>query len=284
MNYPRFAPMALRPIRLLLTLFLCFSLFSIKANGQSKEAEIMTHVNHIEEFIDRFNYDPKSAFQRYVEENFPDSEVDRKLILRSLIDKENAIFDSQLADAFIDAIANPLNSVKLNIYDALWYAKIPISFEVGKTEYTADIALEIQLNDDYSIEWTIIGIQSDFLNNYENNKDMYIAASSHATYFPELRKALKSSALFQDVMSNNKDHSNVERFKNFLEESSIDSVRILKGLSYHFLQISGWIMVVKYVDPLPNESINTGWLIHELYQVASSREKMIYRKDQLGIY
>lgn len=249
--------------------------------SQSDDDAIVTHVNHIEEFIERFNYGEGSAFQRYVQENYPYSNVDRKVVLRSLFNPENGLKDEMRTTEFIHAISRPGYELNLSFYDFSWYAVVPALLELDGIEYSAGITLEVQLNKDNSVEWAVVGVKSDLLSNYRAERDLFVSASSHAAGFPEVRKALSSSTKFMNIIAT----SSIGEFTKILDDASIENIAIQNDISFHFLQISGWIMIVRYIGSDQTDTINTGWLIDELYKIDSDTpENLKYRKNELGIY
>ncbi|NEN23552.1 hypothetical protein G3O08_08565 [Cryomorpha ignava] len=243
---------------------------------------VQTHVNHIEEFIDRFNFDEESQFYKYVQITYPREKVDRKRVLNALFNKRKTTLSlDSVRENFVEDVSDSERPVHIDIYDALWYATVPAQVTVDSIPIDMTITLEIQMNSDYSIEWSIVGIKSKSLEKMESHDKFYISASSHATYFPELYSALSSSTLFQSVVSDSQKESNTDKYLNLIAGKTVTDVIIKTGITYHFLQISGWIMKVEYVPQ--DYSLNTGWLISEVKAVDSFLEKRLYQKQVLGI-
>lgn len=243
---------------------------------------VQTHVNHIEEFIDRFNFDEESQFYKYVQITYPREKVDRKIVLNALFNKRKTTLSlDSVRENFVEDVSDSERPVHIDIYDALWYATVPAQVTVDSIPIDMTITLEIQMNSDYSIEWSIVGIKSKSLEKMESHDKFYISASSHATYFPELYSALSSSTLFQSVVSDSQKESNTDKYLNLIAGKTVTDVIIKTGITYHFLQISGWIMKVEYVPQ--DYSLNTGWLISEVKAVDSFLEKRLYQKQVLGI-
>ncbi len=243
---------------------------------------VETHVDHIEEFIDKFNFDEGSQFFQYVTATYPKRKIDRPLVLNALFnEKKIATMPDPIRREFIDYVSDTARPVHLAIYDALWYATVPVIVTIENEQIDMVVTLEIQMNGDYSIEWAIVGIKSAILEEMEAPDSFYISASSHATYFPELYTALSSSTIFQSVMADSQKATNTERYLNLIAGKDVVDVTIKKGIRYHFLQISGWIMTVEYVPQ--DYSQNTGWLISNIIQVDSFLDKRKYQANELGI-
>lgn len=241
-----------------------------------------THIDHIEEFIDRFNFAEGSAFTNFAKSKYQDYNIDRPLVLQSLFNRRLNRTDQITQQKFINAVANVDRPVTLEIYDALWYATVPATVTIDKKKIDLKVSLEIQLNNDYSIEWTVIGLQSDALTENTDSKDLYISASSHATYFPELRTALASAEMFKTIISDSHKKNYTSKYMALIEKKNVSDVKIGTGIQYHFLQISGWIMVVEYAPQ--DNSLNTGWLISEVIEVDTFLEKRVYQWEKLGIF
>jgi len=242
---------------------------------------VQTHVDHIEEFIERFNFEQNSTFYNYTRRAFPNHNIDRGVVINALFNKRISKTTDDQKAAFVKGVTNPGRPVFLEIYDALWYATVPVKMDLNGKTIEATVTLEIQLNRDYSIEWTVIGVVSDALRNVEESKDLFISASSHATYFPELMQALGSASLFEGIISDSQKGGNALKFKKLIDGKKVTNVKVLNGIKYHFLQIPGWIMVVDYAPQ--DYSLNTGWLISEVRKVQSFLDKRVYQWENLGI-
>lgn len=251
------------------------------AQGNFNEA-VATHVSHIEEFIDRFNFDKDSQFNQFVRATYPHQKIDRSMVVKSLFNRRTlSSTPPQDRLDFIAYVADSLRPVHLAIYDALWYATVPVQVTIDNQKMDMMVTLEIQMNNDYSIEWAIVGLKSPSLEEMKSKSKFYISASSHATYFPELYAALSSSDLFKSVIADSQKETNTEKYLNLISGREVQDITIKKGIKYHFLQISGWIMTVEYVPQ--DYSFNTGWLISKVTSVDSFLEKRKYQKNVLGI-
>ncbi len=259
------------------------AIFPTTISAQDAFQEVAeTHVDHIEEFIERFNFKAVSPFYSYAKMAYPNDNVDRKKVLNALFDKrKSALLPDSVKKHFIADITDSERPVYLDIYDALWYASIPVEIKVDSVKMGMTITLEIQLNSDYSIEWSIVGINSPSLDNVQATDRFYISASSHATFFPELYTALASSTIFRSVVSDSQQESNTDKYLKLIAGKTVTNITIKKGIKYHFLQISGWIMTVEYAPQ--DYSFNTGWLISEVKSVDSFLDKRLYQNKILGI-
>jgi hypothetical protein len=262
-----------------------FILSSFTSQGQisrSIDQSAAVHVDHIEEFIDRFNFYPDSPFARYVESHFPERKIDRDYVLTTLMNSNANIADN-LVSEFVNDVNNDNNPTYLDVYDALWYANVPveIQFEDGQ-KVSIDVTLEVQLNEDYSTEWVVAGMRSDYFEkSHPKSGEFYISSSSHATYFPELLTGLAQVDYFKDIVADRNLETYVSKYNNLIQDKRVVRVEILTEISYHFLQIPNWIVVVDFKPQ--DYSFNTGWLIRKLHKTESAKEKRIYLIDELSL-
>jgi hypothetical protein len=263
-------------------IYLCFILFGAPSAilGQSIEEKLIVKIAHIEEFIDRFNFEEGSYFNNYVKSEYGDKAITREIVLESMFNQRNGLQKEELSYNFINTVCTSGRPSTLDFHDPMWYATVPLTLHTKEKDYNAILTLEIQLNEDSSTEWVIAGAQSSILPKPEEEVNFFIKPSSHATHFPELLELSKSSARLQEVISERHSNSALKLFDKLLSTNIVTSISISKDIKYHFLQISGWVFQVSYYND--NESLNTGWLISDLKKV-SSLEMRKYERDVLGI-
>jgi len=263
-------------------LLFAFAFSSSTLFGQNEyQAYLEVHIDHVEEFIDRFNYYDDSRFHNYVETYYKGQDVNRKTVVNNMFNRKVSIPDS-VKGSFVAMVTSKERPVYLDIYDALWYCKIPVDvyFESGEM-IQISLSLEVQLNADYSIEWAIAGIEGDFFSDQLKNDQFFIASTSHASFFPELHKGLSEVDVFKQIISDNIRDDYIFQYANLISNDKVERIEIMKDISYHFLQIPGWIMVVKY--RALDQSYNTGWLIEKLIPTESFKQKRIYQLEVLNV-
>lgn len=250
------------------------------AHSQSIEERLIVKVAHIEEFIERFNFEEGSYFHNYVQATYPDQNIDRKIVVTSLFNQRDRLQEKSHSQEFVIAVNSQERPLKLDFNDAMWYATVPLTLHTNSKDFEAILTLEVQLNEDYSAEWVIAGVKSDLLPNPEEDITFFIKPSSHSTYFPELREVAKSPLRLKQVISERHAYSSLLLFEKLLGLESINSLSISTNITYHFLQIPGWIFKVSNFNQ--DDSLNSGWLISDLQKV-SSFEMRKYEKDVLGV-
>lgn len=255
-------------------------LISLSTSAQSIEERLIVKVAHIEEFIDRFNFEKDSYFSNYVLASYPDQHIDRSVIVTSLINQRNDLHKTALCQEFVSQVTSSQRPVVLDFNDAMWYATVPLTLHTSSKDFEAILTLEVQLNEDYSAEWVIAGVKSNLLPLPDDDITFFIKPSSHATYFPEIREVAKSPIRLKQVISERHAFSSLLLFEKLLGLESIISLSISTDITYHFLQMPGWIFKVSNFNS--DDSLNSGWLISELQKV-TSHDMRKYEKDILGI-
>lgn len=259
---------------------IALSFFNSYTSAQSIEERLIVKVAHIEEFIERFNFEKGSYFENYVQSTYSDQNIDRQVVVASLFNQRDGLQNTTLSREFILEVNSIERPVKLDFNDAMWYATVPLTLHTNSKDFEAILTLEVQLNEDYSAEWVIAGVKSALLPSPENDITFFIKPSSHSTYFPELREVAKSPLRLKQVISERHAFSSLLLFENLLGLESINSLSISTNITYHFLQIPGWIFKVSNFNN--DDSLNSGWLISDLQKV-SSLEMRKYEKDVLGV-
>jgi hypothetical protein len=275
-------PILLKKIYLNQSFLLTATLLLIAAytTAQSLEEKLIVKVAHVEEFIERFNFEEGSYFSNYVAASYPNQNIDRTVVLTSLFNQRNKLQELALSKEFIAEISSKDRPAKLDFNDAMWYATVPLTLHTASKDFEAVLTLEVQLNEDYSAEWVIAGVKSALLPEPETDITFFIKPSSHATYFPELREVAKSTKRLKEVISERHAYSSLLLFEKVLSLESVTSLSISKDITYHFLQIPGWIFKVSNFNH--DDSLNSGWLISDIHK-ASSLEMRKYEKDILGV-
>ncbi|MEM6634027.1 MAG: hypothetical protein AAF694_30405, partial [Bacteroidota bacterium] len=113
----------------------------------------------------------------------------------------------------------------------------------------------------------------------EDNEQIFLNPVSHGTDFINLKQMFQSpkkylrSYLYKDFSS-----GGLPLFINELIEGKI-KFQYINSISYHFLQIDGWALIV---SKFLRESPNSGWLISDL-QPLTKQQKMQYKETILHL-
>lgn len=257
----------------------------LSAQGQptitkNEELNFALEVKQIDEFIERFNFQENTMLLQYVEENYPGQNLDRESLIRSLFNESNPKAQQKVIDEFVAQITNPLRPVVIDFMENDWYAAVKCMVKYrGKVE-TPTLILQIQQGPDLSAKWIVRSIRADFLRFPEkSNPEHFLNPISHSTDFMGLRKAM-----------NNLEHLPDYTFQDYEPDLlSVFLFEIMKGnlqfvqtneITYHFLQVDGWIF---QVNRHLRNTRNSGWLIDHLSR-ANESTKTYYRKHVLSLH
>ncbi len=273
--------------------------FWYQALGQQEK--ILWRVKQLDQFIGRFNGEedlwgdqliiPDLSARGQVDEdtldtNFQDSITVaahirlRRNILPNLIDHSCGCFPDSLFVPFLLTITNQSNPIYLDFYDNNWYAKVKgrVTYELQEMEI--ELTLQQEYITNVGSKWVIGGAYAPWLmdTNRVPNPEKIIHPMSHEMNFLALKRAFR-------------DHKNIELYA--IKPSWTDQLRNLFGLikkqklsyqhtreiTYHFLQVPGWIFVVQHFDRNTN---NAGWLIAQVMP-ATAAEKALYKQKTLHL-
>lgn len=263
--------------------FLCFLIislgFSTSANSQiyaSHEENFAFKVKQIDEFFERFN-DEGTLIKEYLSERYNSPAVSREDLLLSLFDRSNTEIKKEDVERFIRQVNDSLNPLRLSFYDDNWYARVRCSVVYEEEERALSLLLRVQKEKEGSSKWVVHRVYADFLRTpEEDNPNASLSPVSHATDFMGLYRAFEDTENLKAYLSSGFQDDQLSKLALEMQQKRI-TFRQVESLSYHFLQVDGWIFTV---ENFHRQQKNAGWLISELFQ-ADAREKEAYMKDLL---
>lgn len=274
--------------RLFIKLLLLFCILFFKDSYSQKNSHLEDEnfeyeVKQIEDFIDRFNFSPDSYFIKYYQNKFPGKKLTRESLVKTLFNYQS--FKPGAADTikkFIATVVNPKKECFLNFYRRDWFAALDCQFERKGKPVKVRLILEIQVDDTitYACRWVICGIKSDMISIPDfRDSTRFINPSSHGTDFLALDKILNDKKNIVSYFDANFKPSNLSLFVNELRKGNLNFVQV-NSITYHFFQIKGWEIEVKYF--LNNTKIS-GWLISKVYKLPANQNKDYYIYKNLGV-
>ena len=150
---------------LLLPLLLCRITVSAQVfsnDAAAREANFVTRVVQLDEFIHRFNNDSNSAIRRYYLAHHRPWNKSREQLIRSLFNYSTQRWDSLQMDHFIRRATDPEQPDSLRFLRDQWYAEVVCHFLYHNDLVRADLIMKIQLNPDGSAQWVIAGVKPHF--------------------------------------------------------------------------------------------------------------------------
>jgi hypothetical protein len=255
---------------------------SVLYNRQAEERFVL-EVKTIDEFMERFNYSESTLIRQYLEVIRPNAKRDRKQLLKTLFESKALIADS-LRNHFIDAVCDSTNEEYLNFFQGNWYAQAQCLFNQGTHHKYITLILKVQRTPNGGSKWVIAGAEEfNPLNTKHSaaintNYDVKIGLNpySHVLNFTELEDA------FDDIKNINSyldDNFITEKTKPILNAIITKKInfRYVQDITYHFLQIDGWIFTVQQYKRMTRQA---GWLINQL-QKANQSNKEVYKQKVL---
>ncbi|HZY82418.1 MAG TPA: hypothetical protein VFE50_22990 [Cyclobacteriaceae bacterium] len=231
-----------------LTIFLVF--FSTMAVGQVQDdwdiqaENFLNRIKNIEFFIDRFNSQGTDTLQRNYQ-------------IISLFDltklkAKNSVSYRETAAAFIRSVNRRDHQVLLNFTDTSWYAELSV-----KTKSSGLLTCLLQVTPQPSGHaWSVVAITLDGRETERfGPNDIIFPPNANGTDFMSVLIAFRDGK----VPAVNKMNVRAE---------------MIQRITYHFLQVDGWIFTVDYVD---RNSKNSGWLVNELVKTTGDG-KINYRR------
>lgn len=271
-----------------LLLFICvicsFRLIAISqvVNSNSRhERNFAFEVKQIDEFFERFNNEKDAFIASYLKANFPGTVVDRESLINNLFNLESD-WNKDTLNEFSKHVLDSIHPVFLDFSNKDWYAETQCKFKYNDKVIDVQILLKVQQEANGGTKWMIASAYSKdipvaddsmtFVHVYDGHK--FINPISHATNFIGLSTALMDKSNIRDYLDSNFYVYPASRdFLSALLKNKLEC-QFVNKITYHFLQVDGWIFTVNYFQ---RESVNSGWLINTL-QRATEEEKEAYRK------
>lgn len=283
-------------------------------DAATREANFVTRVMQLDEFIHRFNNDTSSAIRRYYLAHHRPWNKNREQLIRSLFNYSTQRWDTLQMNHFIRRAIDPEQPDSLGFMRDQWYAEAVCQFVYHEDLVRADLILKIQLNPDGSAQWVIAGVKPHFklarvsgmegvrpndvvasggvknakprktplpvivtISNV-NPKRRFIQPAANETYFAELERDFADKRRLVDLFDPNFFEGPYSMpFYQSMLRGRIKFVAV-KKLRYHYLQVHDWIFTVENFE---RATRNSGWLIASI-RPASPEEQSNYVKKLLG--
>jgi hypothetical protein len=275
-----------------LLLLLIFA-FNCKAQNTLTE-NFAFNVKSIDDFIDRFNFTHDTEFEKYFFENYPADQFTRRNLIYSLFNLKNNTFSADEVKEFIDQVTDSEKQTYFNFYDASWYAEAECKVIYKNKPQTLLLVLEVSRDTNNSFKWSIVTANAAFLGKSSNDSvpanetivrrsndssRYFLHPVSHALQFMNIDRLFSDNRKsFDDYLYDGPHSTQLNKLIEKTKNGEIKFVQV-NTISYHLLQIAGWIVVIDYFNR--NEK-NSGWLINRFVK-ASENEKNKYLNQQLNV-
>lgn len=233
-------------------------------------------VKQIDEFFERFNNE-STLIKEYIFKNYDGLEVSREELIKSLFDAKSSQLQKEDVLRFIGQVNDPEDPVNLSFYDEHWYARVKCSVIYEEEESELLMLLRIQQEKNGASKWVVHQVYADFLNTPNgNNPNASLNPVSHATDFMGLNRAFEDAENLKAYLTSGFQDDQLSKFAIELQNNRIGFKQV-ESISYHFLQVDGWIFTV---ENFRRPEKNSGWLISRLLQ-ADVQKKEEYMEHLL---
>ena len=277
-------------------------LLSFESPAQPLPSELTTtfafQVNSIDDFVDRFNFRKNTGFLNFIKKNYPDYQMTRPKMVASLFNTSNKALMNQDAFGFVNQVTDSVHPAYLSYRDKNWYAELRcrVSFKGQPQTLTLIVKVEGEPKTGYC--WALVSAKAEFLKMIPGQDDSLVARwqklknnefaeaagryslspVSHGLDFITVADVFENRMHARDYLSREFHSARLEKLALLIRKSYITFGQV-NSISYHFLQIDGWILQADFVK---RQDKNGGWRINRLMQ-ATGEQKSQYLKNQLGI-
>ncbi|WP_225000353.1 hypothetical protein [Cesiribacter sp. SM1] len=267
-------------IRLVLVLIVCLNssgaVFSQTSAGYQEVFAF--EVKQIDEFFERFN-NQQTLIKNYIAARDNTTEVNREELIKNLFNGHSTTIRVGDVYKFIESVNNPQQPVVLSFYDDEWFAKVKCSVLYQQKKRELVLVLRVQKEKDGASKWVIHGVDADFFVTPDaQDPKASLNPISHGTDFLGLSKAFTDTENIRSYLPADYQEDQLSKFILEIRNKRLSFVQV-ESISYHLLQIDGWILTV---ENFQRPEKNSGWLISDLIQ-ADTKAKENYKQQILKL-
>ncbi|MDX2285220.1 MAG: hypothetical protein NW241_13730 [Bacteroidia bacterium] len=235
-------------------------------------------VKHLDEFVERFNYDPETLVLRHLRSQSQKQLPSREELILTLFNGQQE-WDAAMINRFIARVTQPGAEIRLNLRDPDWYAELACRMTYRGKPVRPVLILTLEHQPDGAAKWVIRGVRAPFLQPAPGpDTARHLNPIAHGTDFMSLGTLFTDPQNLRNYLYGGYRADELSAFAEAVRNGALVHQQV-DEVTYHLLQIPGWMMVLrKYYR---NES-NSGWLIDTLLP-AGPEEKSRYRSEQLQI-
>jgi hypothetical protein len=235
-------------------------------------------VKQIDEFFERFN-NQQTLIKNYIAERDHYTEVNREELIKNLFNGHSTTIRVGEVYKFIESVNNPQQPVVLSFYDDEWFARVKCSVLYQQKKRELVLVLRVQKEKDGASKWVIHGVDADFFATPDaRDPKASLNPISHGTDFLGLSKAFTDTENIKSYLPADYQEDQLSKLILELQNKRLSFVQV-ENISYHLLQINGWIVEV---ENFQRPEKNSGWLISKLIQ-ADSKAKENYKQQILKL-
>jgi hypothetical protein len=231
-------------------------------------------VKQLDEFMQRFNY-KIDVYGRKIDSTHP---ITRQQYLFSLFDinylKNISQTEKSNLKAFVDEVINSTKPQFLQFANENLFAQAQCQVSYKGRENKMQLLLRVEATPNSGAKWVIADVKSDFLrlSPRKNDSSLYIPPNSHETNFMSMRQAFQQHS--EQVLTYTRPDFQVDEMSIFVFEIANKNLKIkfIDKITYHFLQLEGWIFTVDFFNRADK---NSGWLISRLLKSENNKARYL---------
>lgn len=254
----------------------------------------------MDEFFDRFDFKRNTAFEKYLKFNFPETSISRQKLIIKLFNEQNTLLYNQSNSniiEFLNFVTDSVSPIYLNYSDDNWFAELKCKVIFKNKPQNLKLILKVEQSKYNTFHWAIVSAQGKFLETSPIQKNIkigqnksklfienrlgtkyFLSPVSHGIDFANIFNVFYNKNHVNDYIYNGSRSKELNKLISLIKENQIKFVQI-DSISYHLIQINGWILTLNYFN---RNAKNSGWLINNLLKV-TSKQKGVFLKSKLNV-
>jgi len=242
----------------------------LPSTWRSDTLDFRVRVKQMSEFFNRFNHTDE-AFKTLFADVTGDTlerPVTLKLLMGGTVKREDALH-------FIADVSALSDSTTLHLFDNDWYAEVQANARLNDVMYPLTLVLKVEPNSQRDASrWVLVGAQVGFFDFGKRDSTRIINPASHETRFISLYRAFEDKDHLLNYTARDFRPNHLSLLL-YAAQQGILSYEGANAITFHFLQIDGWIFRVSPRNTRPQD-----WAIVALEHVTPEQKEM-YRSQLL---
>jgi len=237
---------------------------------QYLQKKIYYEVKQLSQFFERFNMSDTVRIDSL-------SLSQCQINILSLFDMQKYNFAT---DSIVWEFTNYIceSGVRIGYENQDWYSTATAVFQENNAERKIELTLSHVRDTSGYYKWIIAGINPTSLLLSEKVSDIAISPLNNEINFIDLSKAFSGKKNLSSYTSSTFTPDYLSIFLSLVERNILKFVQI-ENVTYHLLQIDGWLLKIQFQNRI---DFNSGWLITDIVKM-SKEDKNIYRVQFLNL-
>ncbi|MCU0352522.1 MAG: hypothetical protein MUD08_02095 [Cytophagales bacterium] len=242
-------------------------------------ANFAHQVKQIDEFIERFNNQDNTLIKNYLKKQDPNIRITRQGLIRGLFNASDTSWRKDEILRFIGQVTDTIQPVFLNFFDQNWYAEVNCAVTHRGKPKNMTVILRIQREKNGMSKWVAVSAIADFMRlPVRRDTTTGLNPLSHATDFMNIDLLATDKKNIRNYLPNQRWDDILSVFL-YETQSNQLSIRQVNKITYHFMQVEGWVFTV---NRFSRQTRNSGWLVSRLMP-ANATAKRQYAREKLNL-